>query len=124
MNAMGRMMETRLLIMKPDEPNERRTIELPERPGYPEIRDLVRLLIPGCEHIEHVSVLADFNGGLDFRRSDMFVDEDGHAKRLPRNENATIIYRRNALMHQGVKDAETLSWIVGTAVLFQRTIWT
>jgi hypothetical protein len=117
------MMETKLLIMTPDQPNERRIFELPQRPGYPEIKDLVQLLIPGCEHIEHVSVLADFNGGLDFRRSDMFVDEHGHAKRLPRNEAATIIYRRNALIHQGVKDPETLPWIAGIAVLFERIIW-
>jgi hypothetical protein len=116
-------METRLLVMKPDQPNERRTFELPMNPSYDELVDLVKLLI-GCEHFEHVSVLSDFAGGLAFKRADMFVDEMGHQKRLPRNEAATIIYRRNALMHQGVKDPETLSWIAGPAVLFERRVWT
>jgi hypothetical protein len=113
---------TRVLVMTPDAPNERRAFELPERPDYHEINKLMQLLI-GCEHCEHVSVLADFNGGIDFRRADMFVDELGHQKRLPRNENATAIYRRNALLHQGEKDAESLPWIAGAAVLFQRIVW-
>jgi hypothetical protein len=116
-------METRLLIMTPDEPNERRTIELPQRMSYHALADLLKPII-GCENIEHVSVLSDFNGGLDFKRSDMFVDEMGHQKRLPRNEAATLIYRRNALLHQSVLDAETLSWIAGPAVLFERRVWT
>jgi hypothetical protein len=47
----------------------------------------------------------------------------GHPKGLPRNENATVIYRRNALLRQGVKDPETLPWIAGPAVLFERIVW-
>jgi hypothetical protein len=116
-------METKLLIMAPDQPNERRTFELPMNPSYDELSDLVRLLL-GCEDFEHVSVLSDFAGGLAFKRADMFVDEHGHAKGLPRNEAATIIYRRNALLHQSVLDAETLDWIAGPAVLFERRVWT
>jgi hypothetical protein len=116
-------METRVLVMKPGEPNETRTFELPERPRYNEIVDLVELLI-GVTRAEHVTVIADFSGGLAFRESDLFVDEMGHPKGLPRNENATIIYRRNALLHQGVKDPETLPWIAGPAVLFERIVWT
>jgi hypothetical protein len=42
---------------------------------------------------------------------------------LPRNEAATLIYRRNAMLHQGVKDPEEVSFIVGPAVLFDRIVW-
>jgi hypothetical protein len=115
-------METKVLIMTPDQPNEHRIFELPERPSYHEIAELMQLLI-GCEHCEHVNVLADFAGGVAFKHSDMFVDEIGQQKRLPRNENATVVYRRNALLHQGVRDPESLPSIVGVAVLFERRIW-
>src|SRR5882672_4639557 len=116
-------MKTKLLIMIPEEANEGREVELPRFPSYPTLRDLLTPII-GCKHIEHVSVLADFKGGLDFKRADMFVDEDGHARGLARNGNATAIYRRNALIHQGVEDPESLSWIAGVAVLFERVVWT
>ncbi len=66
-------METRVLIMKPDEPNERRIFELPIEPSYQELAKVVRLLL-GCENFEHVTVLADFAGGLDFKRADMLTD--------------------------------------------------
>lgn len=118
----GRLVETRLLVMAPEEPSERRTFQLAQQPTYDELAELMKLL--GVENCEHVSVLADFAGGLAFKRADMFVDEHGHSKRLPRNEAATAIYRRNALLHQGVKDPESLPWIAGTAVLFERVVWT
>ena len=117
------MVEIRILVMKPNGPNETRTFELPERPAYGELRELLRLLL-GDVDPEHVSVLADFAGGLVFKRADMFVDEMGHRKGLPRNENATVIYPRNALLHQGVRDPETLNWIAGPAILFERIVWT
>jgi hypothetical protein len=115
--------ETKVLIMRPDEPNEGRTVELPRRPTYDQLAAIVRPLL-GCEWFEHVAVLADFAGGLAFHRADMFVDEMGHPKNLPRNGNATAIYRRNALLHQDAKDPETLDWIAGPAVLFERIVWT
>jgi hypothetical protein len=53
----------------------------------------------------------------------MFVDEDGHGRERPRNEAATTIYRANWLrQHPGV-DPETLPWIAGPAVLFDRRVW-
>ncbi len=116
-------METKVLIMRPDEPNEGRTVELPRRPTYDQLAAIVRPLL-AVDWFEHVTVLADFNGGLAFRRSDMFVDELGHPKNLPRNEAATIIYRRNALLNQGARDPEALDWIAGPAVLFERIVWT
>ena len=117
-------MWTRVLIMKPEEPNESRTFELPQTPTYGELAAVLHIIFgPGVD-FEHVNVLADFAGGLNFKRADMFVDEMGHPKGLPRNEAATAIYRRNALLHQGVKDPEALDWIAGPAVLFEREIWT
>ena len=122
---MERLIETEILIMWPDEPNETRIFELPEQPSYQELREVVRIVLGSQDmDIEHVTVLADFAGGLAFKRADMFVDEMGHPKGLPRNENATVIYRRNALLNQGVRDPETLDWIAGPAALFQRIVWT
>jgi hypothetical protein len=116
-------MKTRMLIMRPEAPNHKKEIELVKYPSYETLRDLLGPII-GCHHIEHVSVLADFDGATAFRRADMFVDEDGHAKGLALNGNATAIYRRNALLYQGVTDPESLAWIAGTAVLFDRIVWT
>jgi hypothetical protein len=108
--------------MRPDEPNEGLTVDLAPNPEYEALRALLLPLLK-CEFFEHVSVLSDFAGGLNFRRADMFVDEMGHPKNLPRNEAATLIYRRNALLNQGAKDPEILDWIAGPAVLFERAVW-
>lgn len=67
----------------------------PREPGYGLIRSLVEPLVGG--NIEHVAVLSDFDGGHNFGRADVFVNEDGHADHLPRNEVATTIYRRATL---------------------------
>jgi hypothetical protein len=115
-------METKLLVMKPNMPHETRSFELPERPNYTDISELMQLLI-GCQNFEHVKVLADFKGALAFKPADMFVDEMAHQKFLPRNEAATAIYRRNALINEGARDPELLPWIAGPAVLFERRIW-
>ena len=93
----------------------------PAEPGYEAIRDLVEPLIGG-EPLEHVSVL--HNG----QRRDMFVSELGqlaltHRGPLPRNERATEIYRANWLSRHRYCDPETLPWIAGTAVLFERRVW-
>jgi hypothetical protein len=116
-------MKTKMLIMVPDQPNTKLEIELVKYPSYETLKQLLGPIIV-CAHVEHVSVLADFEGATAYRKSDMFVDEDGHAKGLPLNGNATAIYRRNALLHQGVKDQDSLPWIAGTAVLFDRIVWT
>jgi hypothetical protein len=115
-------MKTKMLIMTPEAVHATREVELPIHPDYGTLRDLLVPII-NCRFIEHVNVLADFDGGMDFKRADMFVDEDGHAKKRPRNEAATLIYRRNAILHQGVKDPEEISWIAGPAVLFNRIVW-
>jgi hypothetical protein len=116
-------MKTKLLIMRPEAPNHKMEVELVRYPSYDTLKELLSPIIH-CAHVEHVSVLADFEGATAFRKADMFVDEDGHAKSLPFNGFATAIYRRNAILHQGVKDPDSLPWIAGTAVLFDRIVWT
>jgi hypothetical protein len=71
----------------------------------------------GAEYPEHVSVL--FKGAP----ADMFVDETGVLKGLPRNEAATAIYRANWLKQHPEQDPEALPHIAGTAVVTGRRIW-
>jgi hypothetical protein len=122
-------MKTRILIMLPGQPAETREVELPGD-GEATPKDCYAALKAIIEPItgyplEHVTVLADFAGGKNFRRSDMFVNELGHVVKppLPRNEEATAIYRRNALLHQGYTDPEELPVIVGPAILFEHIVW-
>jgi hypothetical protein len=118
-------MKTKMLIMRPDQPHETREIEFPEPfgPSYGLLKGIVEDIVG--HPMEHVTVLADFSGGLQFKRADMFVNEMGHLSipPLPRNEAATILYRRNALLYQGYNDPEDLPWIAGPAVLFRDIVW-
>lgn len=91
-------------------------VEWPEDPGYDRIRILMEPILSGG-HLEHVTVL---HGG---RAADMFVDEEGLIKGLPRNEAATKIYRNNWLTKHPKTDPETISFIAGNAVLFERRVW-
>lgn len=120
------MMQTQILIMRPDEPHETRDVTLPDPgdPGfYTALRDLVESIVDAP--MEHVNVFADFDGGTAFRYADMFVNECGHLleEPLPRNEAATIIYRRNYQMHIGTESPEDMPWIAGPAVLFRHQVW-
>lgn len=114
-------MKTRVLIMRPDLPHESMEIEIPDD-SYEALRAFVEPIVGG--DMEHVNVFADFKGGNNYRYSDMFVNEIGKWKRLPRNEAATIIYRRNTLYHEpGKYEPEDLDEIVGPAVLFEERVW-
>ena len=55
--------------------------------------------------------------------TDMFVDEDGFTKNLPRNEKATAIYRNNWLTQYPNTDPEMMAFIVGPAVVFSDRVW-
>lgn len=70
-----------ITIMRPSQETEMRKVDLPV--GYDQINALVRPLVGG--EIEHVAVL--YNN----KRQDMFVDENGQYKDLPRNEIATAM---------------------------------
>jgi hypothetical protein len=100
-------------IAEPDIHNSR----LPAKPSYKEIKALMLPLIEGAEYPEHVSVL--FKGAP----ADMFVDETGVLKGLPRNEAATAIYRANWLKQHPEQHPETLPHVAGTAVVTGRRIW-
>jgi len=87
---------------------------------WPSLADLKKAILPqldGAEYFEHVTVL--FEGGP----ADMFVDEIGHRKQLPRNELATAIYRAAWLDEHPTDHPESLPWIAGPAVLFGRRVW-
>lgn len=114
-------MKTRYTIMRPEEPNTGGEIDWPREPTFDQIDRLVRPLLNGAS-LEHVSVLADFKGGLNFKRADMFVDESGAMKDLPINGNATAIYRRHSIINKGAK-ADDLPAIHGPAILFERIVW-
>jgi hypothetical protein len=100
-------------------------VKWPREPGYHRIRSLVCALVDG--DLEHVAVLSDFDGGRNFNRSDVFVNENGHEAGLPRNELATTIYRRATLCGRSgapiPADPEDLPFIVGPMVLFDRRVW-
>lgn len=111
----------RYVVMRPEEMNEGGSVIWPQEPSLGDLRLLIEPIVGG--DLEHVTVLADFKGGLAFKPADMFVHERGLIVGLPRNANATDIYRRNSLMHQGVSDPESLPWIAGPAVLFEKRVW-
>ena len=110
-------MRTRWTIIYPDGNQRDEEADMPEDPGYDLIAALVRPLI-GRGNLEHVRVL------FDGEPRDMFVDEDGHEKKLPRNNVATKIYRANWMRQHPKDDTESLPFIRGVAVLFpDRPIW-
>lgn len=123
---MADLIATKFLIMRSDLPHETQTIELPRDPGYIALRNIIAPLL-NKGNLEHVSVLADFHGETNYKPLDMFVDDSGLIKGLPRNEAATLIYRRANLMGRSaapkVADPEQLSYICGTAILFSRRVW-
>jgi len=71
-------MMTKLLIMRPDQPHETREVDPPRDPGYHKLREVLTPLLDGAE-LEHVAVLADFAGGLNFKPAPPTKESDhGH----------------------------------------------
>ncbi len=105
-------------ILRANGVEETSQIDWPHDPGYDRLKALIEPLLDGA-HLEHVSVL--HKGG----RADMFVDKEGHCKDppLPRNEAATAIYRAATMRREPKTDPESLPYIVGTAILFDRMVW-
>jgi len=89
-----------------------------ERPRYDDLRSLVEPHLGGAR-LMHVRVLCPFTGEW----TDMFVDEMGALRRLPRNDTATRIYRNGFLSKRPDDDPEKLPYIAGAAVVFLRPIW-
>jgi hypothetical protein len=116
-------MKTRIRIIRPGQADVHQDHELSREPGYEALKELITPFLGGA-WMERVAVLADFDqAGAPPKPTDMFVDEDGHSKGLPRNEVATAIYRRHWLNQHPGTDPETLPHIVGVAVLFDRRVW-
>jgi hypothetical protein len=90
--------------------------DLPAKPDYLQLKAVIDPLLGGLD-FERVNVW------FDDRYTDMFVDECGMLKGLPRNERATVIYRANALKHQPDQNPEHLPCICGDVVLFARRVW-
>ena len=111
-------MMTGALILHADGTRLKCVVDLSDQPRYAEIRAAIRaLLVLGKAYPEHVTVLHEG------KRADMFVQEDGHGEGLPRNEAATAIYRAAWLQEHPSHDPETLPWIAGPAVIFDRIVW-
>lgn len=86
-----------------------------EAPSLDAIRALVTPIVGPL--IEHVAVLSEHG------RCSMFVSEIGHLEGLPFNELATKIYRAWTLSQQPNLDPDSLHWIAGPAILFERNVW-
>ena len=109
-------MKTTLITLTHEGERQERDLDMDEDPSLAEIREAVAPSLAGGRP-EHVTVL------YEGRRADMFVDEDGFEKDLPRNEAATTLYRASWMERHPGTDPEDLPWIAGTAVLFDRIVW-
>lgn len=109
-------MNTQYLVIHPDGTEQNFEIDLPEMPTLQTLRSLIVPHLAGGD-LEQVGVLHDGKG------TDMFVDEDGLLKELPRNDKATAIYRAHYLKRNPGVDPEQLGFIAGTAVIFNRRVW-
>jgi hypothetical protein len=103
-------------VLYPDGTETHGTVEMSDPPTYDELRKVVEPHL--AADLEHVYVWNDRSPG---DRADMFVDEMGVLKNLPRNEEATRLYRE-ASVRTG-EDAESLPHIAGVAVLFAEKVW-
>ena len=103
-------------VLRPDGQSVDSVATLPRNPTTDDVRSVVNKFLDGGA-AEHVVVLHDN------RRTDMFVDEHSHLKRMLRNEVATRLFRAAALRLNPARDPETLPFIAGPAVLFDRPIW-
>lgn len=108
------MTPTMLTIMHPDGRIYETAHKLEAEPTLTALRTAMFGII---RNPERVSVL---EAG---ERRDMFVEENGHAEGLERNEAATRIYRANAMASGQYPDPEALPCVVGPAVLFARRVW-
>jgi hypothetical protein len=117
------LIKTEYTIYRTDGARERGAVDWPESPSLKQIHALLDPIIEGP--IEHVLVLNPAT--VEVSAADMFVDEMGHVREggpKSRNDAATVLYRANWLRQNPGTDPESLPWIAGAAVLFDRIIWT
>ena len=103
-------------VLQPDGRAVDSIATLPRNPTTDDVRSVVNRFLDGGA-AEHVAVLHDN------RRTDMFVDEHSHLKRLQRNEAATALFRAAALRINPERDPETLPYIAGPAIVFDEPVW-
>lgn len=77
---------------------------------------LLRPILDGSDY-EHLTVL--WRG----RKSDMFVAADSSLRDLPRNNEATDIYRAATLQRHPKTPPELLPMVNGVAVIFESIVW-
>jgi hypothetical protein len=109
-------MRALMTVLRADGSAQTTDVFMPEEPGFELLDQLIRPLLDGAD-LEHVSVL---HQGA---RADMFVDEAGRLRGLPRNDVAPAIYRAATMRRAPKTDPETLPYIAGAAVLFDRQVW-
>ena len=117
----------RYTIFRPERTSEAGEVDWPPDPSFENIARLLEPIVGGP--IEHVRILdpakalAEHIGRADYR--DMFVDELGLLRDPPaeRNEMATALYRANWLRVHPQDAPESLPFIAGVAVVFERVIW-
>jgi len=97
-----------------------RTVEfaLPDKPSLAAVRAIVEPHLDGGV-AERVRILKP---GDDDKVVDLFIDEAHRWKRLPRNIEATRLYRRAWMVEHPDDDAEKLAFICGPAVVADRQL--
>jgi hypothetical protein len=93
-------------------------ILLGKKPIYEELCTLVEPHLGGARPM-HIRVLCPMLG----KWTDMFIDDMGALKRLPRNEAATKIFRNGFAPKHLNDNPEKLPYIAGPAVVFLRPLW-
>lgn len=109
-------MTIQMTVYLPDGSERVVETDLPPRPNLHQLKEVMAPYFPNA-YTEHVNVLV----GSCY--TDMFVDEDGLTKNLPRNEKATAIYRNNWLTQHPNTNPESMACIVGPAVVFSDRVW-
>ena len=119
------MITVHFTLIAPELPNQSGSADFQKQPDFVEIERLACPLL-NCARMEHLEVLSDYSGGMDWKDADMFVDMDADEKLLEFNNNATIIYRRAFIQqyqHTPGFDPEKLSAVFGPAILFKERVW-
>lgn len=126
------MMGTKYKIIEASGNVTERTVNWPKAPKLEYFQKLLLPILGPHSDFEQVSVWVDYAAldatTGDFAARDMFVDDRGKMKMLPRNDVATVLYRNAVMMgktrYAAPPDPEMLSMIYGTAILFERKVWT
>jgi len=107
-----------LCKISPSGARETFEVSLGERPSVADVLAVVEPHLDGGR-AQRVLILKP---GSDEEIASMFIDEEHVNKQLPRNEEATTLYRRAWLVVHPEADPETLPWIAGNVVIADRRL--